>query len=148
MYSTTGVFNYDAASDDDHTWGWVDGYTANRLDDQFFLGRDILVCPIVNPGQTHRPVYLPKGSLWYNYKDNEAPLDGPVAGGVEFAFYAPWDKPGMQNVAMYIREGEGCLFYHINKRKFKGFFHQSHKKASLINSLIHIRVQILNQNTS
>ena len=106
VQSTTGVFNYDAASDDDHTWGWVDGYTSNRLDDQFFLGRDMLVCPIVNPGQTHRPVYLPKGSFWYHYKDNQAPLDGPVAGGVEFAFYAPWDKPEMQNVAIYVREGE------------------------------------------
>ena len=100
-----GVFNYDPACDDDHTWGWVDGYVANRLDDQMFLGRDILVCPIVNPGQTHRPVYLPKGSFWYNFKDNKAPLDGPVAGGVEFAFYAPWDKADMQNLAIYIREG-------------------------------------------
>ncbi len=106
VQSTTGVFNYDAACDDDHTWGWEDGYIANRLDDQFFLGRDILVCPIVNPGQTHRPVYLPKGSFWYNFKNNKTPLDEAVAGGVEFSFCAPWDKPEMQNVAIYVREGE------------------------------------------
>ena len=53
-----------------------------------------------------RPIYLPKGSFWIgSFKDNKSPLDAPVAGGVEFAFYAPWDKPEMQNVAIYVREG-------------------------------------------
>ena len=60
---------------------------------------------VVNPGQTHCPVYLPKGSFWHNFKDNKSPLDVPVAGGVEFVLYAPWDKPEMQNVAIYVREG-------------------------------------------
>lgn len=44
-----GEFNNDARADDEHGWGY-NGYTSNRLDDQFFLGRDILVAPIVNPG--------------------------------------------------------------------------------------------------
>ena len=44
-----GEFNNDPYADDDHLWGY-NGYTANRLDDQFFLGKDILVAPIVNPG--------------------------------------------------------------------------------------------------
>ena len=46
---TTGEFNNDPFADDDHLWGF-NGYTSNRLDDQFFLGKDILVAPIVNPG--------------------------------------------------------------------------------------------------
>jgi len=45
----TGEFNNDPYADDDHLWGF-NGYTSNRLDDQFFLGKDILVAPIVNPG--------------------------------------------------------------------------------------------------
>ena len=44
-----GEFNNDPYANDDHLWGY-NGYTANRLDDQFFLGKDILVAPIVNPG--------------------------------------------------------------------------------------------------
>ena len=44
-----GEFYNDARSDDQHSRGY-NGFTANRLDDQFFLGRDILVAPIVNPG--------------------------------------------------------------------------------------------------
>ena len=44
-----GEFNNDPYADDDHLWGFG-GYTSNRLDDQFFLGKDMLVAPIVNPG--------------------------------------------------------------------------------------------------
>ena len=45
----TGEFHNDPYADDEHGWGY-NGYTSNRLDDQFFLGKDILVAPIVNPG--------------------------------------------------------------------------------------------------
>ena len=44
-----GEFYNDARADDPHGRGY-NGYTANRLDDQFFLGKDIMVAPIVNPG--------------------------------------------------------------------------------------------------
>ncbi|KAK3739019.1 hypothetical protein QZH41_010476, partial [Actinostola sp. cb2023] len=99
-----GTYHNDPAADDDHGWGYY-GYVTNRMDDQFFLGRDLLICPVVNPGQTNRPVYLPSSSTWYHFKDNKKPLDKPVQGGVEFDFYAPWDKPGSDNCAMYVREG-------------------------------------------
>ena len=49
VFSSTGEFHNDPYADDDHGWGY-NGYTANRLDDQFFLGKDVLVAPIVNPG--------------------------------------------------------------------------------------------------
>ena len=45
----TGEFRNDPYANDDHGW-WYNGYTVNRLDDQLFLEKDILVAPIVNPG--------------------------------------------------------------------------------------------------
>ena len=44
VFSSTGEFHNDPYADDDHGWGY-NGYTANRLDDQFFLGKDVLVAP-------------------------------------------------------------------------------------------------------
>ncbi|KAK0376199.1 hypothetical protein CLIM01_06465 [Colletotrichum limetticola] len=35
------------------------------VDNQYLLGRNILVCPILNPGVNHRPVYLPGSDKWY-----------------------------------------------------------------------------------
>jgi len=49
FFSPTGEFHNDPYADDEHGWGY-NGYTSSRLDDQFFLGKDILVAPIVNPG--------------------------------------------------------------------------------------------------
>ncbi|HEX8823427.1 MAG TPA: TIM-barrel domain-containing protein [Archangium sp.] len=56
------------------------------LNDQFFIGRDFLVAPITQPGTGNPPVatrsvYLPAGSQWYAFKDNQAPLDAAVEGG-------------------------------------------------------------------
>ncbi len=38
---------------------------ACAVDDQYLLGRDLLVAPIYRAGQTERPVYLPAGT-WYD----------------------------------------------------------------------------------
>ena len=46
-----------------------------ELDDQFLLGRDLLVAPVVAPGVTSRQVYLPAG-LWYDWHTGEA-VAGP-----------------------------------------------------------------------
>ncbi len=84
-------------------------YNNSRLDDQFFVGKDILVCPVVVPGQNKRPVYLPAGSQWYAFKNNIFPLDEPANGGQEFEYDAPWDNyqslEFMNNIPIYIREG-------------------------------------------
>jgi alpha-glucosidase len=45
------------------------------LDDQFVLGRDLLVAPVLAPGTTSRQVYLPAGT-WYDWHTGEA-LTGP-----------------------------------------------------------------------
>ena len=41
-----------------------------QISDQFLLGSNILIAPILRPGQTHRAVYLPKGK-WYDFWTEE-----------------------------------------------------------------------------
>ncbi|RCH54086.1 glycosyl hydrolase [Mucilaginibacter hurinus] len=43
--------------------------------DEFTYGDKILVCPVMEPGQKSRKVYLPKGD-WYNYWTNEVTVGG------------------------------------------------------------------------
>lgn len=43
-----------------------DDLAARHVDDQFLLGRDVLVAPVYQAGQTARNVYLPAG-LWYGH---------------------------------------------------------------------------------
>jgi alpha-glucosidase len=99
-----GVFTEDPASSLPHDWGY-EGYISNRVDDQLFLGRDMLVAPIVNPGQTNRPVYLPKGNVWYAFTYDRIPLGFPVLGGTEVDFYAPWNDVNKPNCPIFVREG-------------------------------------------
>jgi alpha-glucosidase len=85
-----------------------DAEVYNHLDDQFFVGRDFLVAPIVtqhtnSTGEPYvvRSVYLPRGSQWYAFKDNRYRLDAPVDGGTLIPnWYAPLDL-----VPIYVREG-------------------------------------------
>ncbi|HKO55820.1 MAG TPA: TIM-barrel domain-containing protein [Thermoanaerobaculia bacterium] len=81
--------------------------------DEFFVGRDFLVAPILArhdtaspPTQPVRSVYLPAGSEWYAFKDNEYPLDAPVAGGTTIQnWYAPLTGEPLFQVPMYVRAG-------------------------------------------
>ena len=41
-----------------------------QCSDQFLLGSDVLIAPILRPGQTHRSVYLPEGE-WYDFWTEE-----------------------------------------------------------------------------
>lgn len=80
----------------------------NHLDDQFFVGHDFMVAPIVTQHETLptptppvRSVYLPAGSQWYAFKDNQYPLDAPVPGGTLIPnWYA-----GLDLVPIYVRAG-------------------------------------------
>ncbi len=50
--------------------------TARTCNDEFMLGSQILVAPVVNQGMTKRMVYLPEG-VWYDYWTKEKKT-GPV----------------------------------------------------------------------
>jgi alpha-glucosidase len=64
------------------------------LDDQYLLGSDLLVAPVVEAGVTARQVYLPKGD-WYDWHTGEA------VGGARFLTAAtPMDR-----IPIYARGG-------------------------------------------
>jgi len=41
------------------------GEGADFIDNQYLLGNQILVCPVLNPGVTSRDVYLPYPDWWF-----------------------------------------------------------------------------------
>ena len=67
---------------------------ALTIDDEFMIGADLLVAPILKSGQTHRLVYLPKG-LWYDYWTGAS-----HPGGTMISVEAPLDT-----VPLFVRGG-------------------------------------------
>ena len=65
-----------------------------NLDDQFMIGDDLLLAPIVKPDVTRRLVYLPAGT-WYDYWTNKR-----YSGGTMISVEAPLDS-----VPMFVRGG-------------------------------------------
>jgi alpha-glucosidase len=57
-------------------WHYPDDPVTFNLSDQFLFGRDLLVAPVVQPGQSARAVYLPEG-VWYRWGSDEK-LEGPA----------------------------------------------------------------------
>jgi alpha-glucosidase len=84
-----------------------------HLDEQFFLGRDLLVAPVVDQHETANPpsrpvrdVYLPAGSQWYAFTDNTTPLGAPVDGGQPiYNWYASLNGNPLYSVPVYVRAG-------------------------------------------
>ena len=79
-----------------------------HLNDQFFVGGDFLVAPIITQHETANPptapvrgVYLPAGSDWYAFMDNTAPLVAAVPGGTYISNY----YADLTLVPIYIRAG-------------------------------------------
>src|SRR4030095_12237937 len=73
---------------------YQDDESTYNLDDEFMIGEDLLVAPIVKPDLTSRLVYLPKG-LWYDYWTNRK-----YSGGATVRVDAP-----LETVPMFVRGG-------------------------------------------
>jgi alpha-glucosidase len=65
-----------------------------NLDDEFMVGDDLLVAPIMKPDVTRRLVFLPKGT-WYDYWTNKK-----LTGGTMVSVDAP-----LETVPMFVRAG-------------------------------------------
>ncbi len=65
-----------------------------NIDDQFMIGEDLLVAPIIKPDVTSRLVYLPKGT-WYDYWTNKQ-----YSGGALIRVDAQ-----LETVPMFVRAG-------------------------------------------
>ena len=48
-----------------------------NIDDQYMLGRGLLIAPVINEGQTERSIYLPEGE-WYDFWTGERISGGKV----------------------------------------------------------------------
>ncbi|MSP62736.1 MAG: hypothetical protein EXR72_20880 [Myxococcales bacterium] len=57
--------------------GWPDDPRAVQVSDEYTIGSDLLVAPVVTPGATSRVVYFPKGH-WVDVWDPKAAFDGPL----------------------------------------------------------------------
>jgi alpha-glucosidase len=73
---------------------YQDDPSAYNLDDEFMIGDDLLVAPIVKADVTSRLVYLPKG-IWYDFWTNKK-----YNGGTMIRADAP-----LESVPMFVRGG-------------------------------------------
>ena len=73
---------------------YQDDESTYNLDDEFMIGDDLLLAPIVKPDVTSRLVYLPKG-VWYDYWTNKK-----YSGGTMIRAEAP-----LETVPMFVRGG-------------------------------------------
>jgi alpha-glucosidase len=87
-----------------------DSNTLN-LDDEFMIGEDLLVAPILQPNQTSRLVYLPEG-VWYDYWTGKK-----QTGGTMIRVDAP-----LEVVPMFVRGGsiipEGPEMNYVGEKPF------------------------------
>ena len=102
------------------------GVFCDVLSTQFFVGKDLLVAPIVEEhgndllfeyqevSKPVRDIYLPAGSSWYDFNEGTLKPFGPVAGGqVVKNYYAPLDPNYSPVVPVYVREGAIIPFRRI-----------------------------------
>ncbi len=80
-----------------------------NLDNQFMIGSDLLLAPILNPSVTKRLVYLPPG-VWYDYWTNKK-----HTGGTMIEVDAP-----LETVPMFVRAGaiipKGPAMNHVGEK--------------------------------
>lgn len=90
---------------------YQDDANTYNLDDEFMIGEDLLVAPIVKPDVTSRLVYLPKG-IWYDYWTNKK-----YTGGTMVRVDTPLDT-----VPMFVRGGaiipQGPQMNYVGEKPF------------------------------
>ncbi len=77
-----------------------DDTTCYTIADQFMFGPDILVAPILELNQRHRPVYLPAGTNWRNVANGEI-----VTGGHYLEVSAP-----LERIPVFVRSESSLEF--------------------------------------
>ena len=80
------------------------------IDDQYLLGGDLLVAPVMTPGVGRRAVYLPEGTWWPLEADGQ-----PEAGGRYIYAAAP-----MESIPVYVRSGAVLPWYAAAPQHLKG----------------------------
>ncbi len=75
-------------------WHYPEDPSVYRIADQFLLGRDLLVAPVLTPSTTSRLVYLPAGE-WTHFFTGER-----FAGGRQHIIEAPLGRP-----PLFVRDG-------------------------------------------
>ena len=103
------------------------------LNNEFFLGKDILVAPILDKQSEknmygRRDVYLPSGSNWYNFMNNSKALLAPIEGGTtifDFDAHISDENDHIPFVCpVYVREGAIIptieLEQYVGERNAKG----------------------------
>lgn len=73
---------------------------AARIEDQFMLGPDLLICPVAEEGAISRKVYLPAGTTWVNAWDGKE-----FAGGQWLEVAAP-----LETIPVYWRKDSPWKF--------------------------------------
>jgi alpha-glucosidase len=90
---------------------YQDDYNTLTIDDQFMIGADLLVAPVVQPGVMTRMVYLPQGT-WIDYWTGKN-----ITGGSMIQADAPLDT-----VPMYVRAGSiipmGPEMNYVGEKRF------------------------------
>lgn len=76
-----------------HLEGHIDPETFFR-EEEFFLGEHIMICPVSEPGNKTRRMYLTSGQ-WYNYWTDEL-----MTGGLEITVNTPLDQ-----IPIFIKQG-------------------------------------------
>ena len=68
---------------------------AALIDDQYLVGKDLLVAPVLREGQKTRPVYFPKGDVWIDWWDGTR-----HEGGTSAQIAAP-----LERLPLFLRAG-------------------------------------------
>ncbi len=79
-------------------WNYQDDINTWKVDDEFTVGNDILVAPILD-STASRDVYLPEGT-WYDFMDEKISMIGPM----KFK-WTTTDADSLYRFPLYVKEG-------------------------------------------